>query len=69
MYICHKFVGNIKVNIMWVVQYRPDNEAQPWSILESYDNKASALISASNAAEDYFMVIVIDPEGSIIWSN
>lgn len=54
---------------MWIVQYRPDNETQPWSILDSYDNKASALISASNAAEDYFMVIVIDPDGSVIWSN
>ncbi len=60
---------DIKGNIMWIVQYRSDNEAQPWSILDSYDNKASALISASNAAEDYFMVIVIDPDGSVIWSN
>jgi hypothetical protein len=54
---------------MWIVQYRPDNETQPWSILGSYDNKASALISATNVAEDYFMVIVIDPDGSVIWSN
>ncbi len=54
---------------MWNVQYIPNNYSQPWSTLDSYDNKASALTCASQASSEYFMVIVIDPDGSVIWSN
>ena len=54
---------------MWIVQHKPKNDSQPWSHLDSYDNKASALIYASQASSEYFMVKVTDPDGSVIWSN
>jgi hypothetical protein len=54
---------------MWIVQYIPNNDSQPWSTLASYENKASAILHASKASAEYFMVKVIDPDGSVIWSN
>ncbi len=54
---------------MWIVQYRSNNVSQPWSILDSYDNKVSAIIKAYQALGNCFMVKVIDPDGYIIWSN
>ena len=54
---------------MWVLHYRQDKVSQPWSILDSYDNKLSAIIKAYQVSGHYFMVKVIDPDGSIIWSN
>jgi hypothetical protein len=58
-----------KVRIMWKVQYKPDNASQEWVILNSFDNMPSALLTAGQAATEYFMVVVVDPEGSVIWSN
>ena len=54
---------------MWIVQYKPNNDSQSWSTLDSYDNKASALIRASWATVEYLMVKVTDPDGSVVWSN
>ena len=54
---------------MWNVEYKPDNSSQPWDTLDSYDNKTSACISAYRASDDYFMVKVVDTDGSVIWSN
>ena len=54
---------------MWIVHYIPNNDSQPWSTLESYDNKASAIIHASRVSAEYFMVKVTGQDGSIIWSN
>jgi delta-aminolevulinic acid dehydratase/porphobilinogen synthase len=54
---------------MWVVHYRSNNVSQPWSILDSYDNKVSAIIKAYQVSGNFFMVKVINPDGSIIWSN
>ena len=54
---------------MWIVQYKPNNDSQPWSTLDSYDNKASAFIRASWATCEYFMIKVTDPVGSVVWSN
>ena len=53
----------------WVLHYRPDKVSQPWSILCTYDNKLSAIIEANQVSSKYFMVKVIDPDGSITWSN
>ena len=58
-----------KDNNMWIVQYKPNNDSQPWSTLDSYDNKASAFIRASWATCEYFMIKVTDPGGSVVWSN
>ena len=54
---------------LWVLHYRPDKVSQPWSILDTYDNKLSAIIRANQVSSEYFMVKVIDPDGSITWSN
>jgi len=56
-------------NKMWIVHYKPNNDSQEWSILESHDNKASALVHASRVSGDYFMVKVTDPDGGLIWVN
>ena len=60
---------NKKILSLWVVHYRPNNVSQPWSILDSYDKKVSAIIKAYQISGKYFMVKVIDPGGSIIWSD
>jgi len=54
---------------MWKVQYKPDNASQAWVILSTFDNMPTALVTACRAASDCFMIVVVDPEGSIIWSN
>ena len=54
---------------MWKVKYKPDNASQAWIVLNSFDNMPSALITANHAADDFFMVVVEDPDGSVIWSN
>ena len=56
-------------NNMWVVHYRPDKVSQPWSILDSYDKKVNAIIKAYQVSSEYFMIKVIGPDGSIIWSS
>jgi hypothetical protein len=54
---------------MWLVHYRSNNVSQTWSILELYDNKVSAIIKAYQVSGNFFMVMVINPDGNIIWSN
>lgn len=54
---------------MWIVQYKPNNDSQAWSPLESYDNKAKALLHASRVSAEYFMIKVTDPDGCVIWRN
>ena len=54
---------------MWIVQCKPNNDAQPWSTLGSYDNKASAILHASRVSGECFKVKVDDQDGSVIWSN
>jgi hypothetical protein len=62
-----------KGNDMWIVQYKSSNDSQPWftssSSIVFYDNKESALICASWAAIDHFMVRVTGSNGNVIWSN
>ena len=54
---------------MWSVQYKSKNDSQSWSTLNAYKSKESALVHASRALGEYFMIIVTDPDGSVIWSN
>jgi hypothetical protein len=53
----------------WVLRYRPDKVSQPWSILDSYDKKISAIIKAYQVSANYFMIKVTDSDGIIIWST
>lgn len=54
---------------MWVVHYRRDNVSQPWSILDAYDKKLSAIIKAYQISTEYFMIKVTGPDGSVVWST
>ena len=54
---------------MWNIEYKPNKDSQAWVILDSYDNKTSACINASRASDNYFMIKVTEPDGSVIWSN
>lgn len=47
----------------WVLHYRPEKISQPWSVLDTFDNKISAIIKAYQVSADYFMVKVTDPDG------
>jgi len=58
-----------KERVMWKVQYKPDNATQTWVILNSFDNMPSALVTACRVASECCMVVVVDPEGSVVWSN
>jgi len=68
-------VNNSKLNIMpkernmWSVQYKPNNDSQEWNILDSYDNKATALDNAYRVSAEYFIVKVTDIDESVIWGN
>lgn len=69
---CVKKLKNILPKIKsnkWVVHYRADNVSQPWSILDSYDKRVSAIIKAYQISANYFMVKIIDPDGNVIWSD
>jgi hypothetical protein len=59
----------VKDNNMWVVHYRADNVSQPWSILDSHEQKVSAIIKAYQVSANYFMIKVTDPDGLIVWST
>jgi len=54
---------------MWEVQYKSNNDREPWCVLESFDNKTTATLYASRILAEYFLVIVTGPDGSVIWSN
>jgi hypothetical protein len=59
----------LKENNMWKVQYKPNNDAQPWSTLKTYDNKVSALLYALSISGKFFMIKVIDPNHSVVWNS
>ena len=58
-----------KSNNMWIVQCKANNDSQTWATLGSYGNKVSAITHASRVTGECFMVIVIDPDGDVIWSS
>ena len=56
-------------NGAWILFYRPEKISEPWSVLDTFDNRLSAIIKAHQVSHDYFMVKVTDSHGSIAWSN
>ncbi len=54
---------------MWKVEYKPNNDSQPWALLATYDNKASAILHASRVSAEYYMIRVTDPERVVVWRN
>ena len=54
---------------MWVLHYIPEHVSQPWSILETFDERVHAIIKAYQVSHQYYMVKVTDVEGRIIWSS
>jgi len=54
---------------MWKVQYKPNNDAQPWTVKGYYESKSQACIQALRIASEYFKVEVMDQKGIVIWSN
>ncbi|MCW8852474.1 MAG: hypothetical protein OQK44_07380 [Gammaproteobacteria bacterium] len=54
---------------MWKVEYKPNNDSQPWTLLESYDNKASAILHASKVSAEYFRIKVTDPDCTVVWAS
>jgi hypothetical protein len=53
---------------MWKVQYKSSNSSSAWSTLGSYSESA-ALGRAQAAADRYFMVRVVDPNGYVCWTS
>ncbi len=53
---------------MFRVEYKSSNAAQALSVLGSYGSFNSALAAAERIADRYFMVRVVDPDGSVVWS-
>ena len=53
--------------MMWKVQYKPNNDSQPWSTLKVYENKGDALLHALRISGDYYMVKVTDANDMLIW--
>ena len=56
-------------NSVWILHYRPEKISEPWSVLDIFDDRLSAIIKAHQVSHDYFMVKVTDPHGGITWSN
>ena len=54
---------------LWVLQYKTSKVSQPWSILDMFDDRLSAIIKANQVSSKYFMVKVTSPDGRIAWSN
>lgn len=54
---------------MWAVKYKPNDESQPWSTLDNYYSSVSAIDRATRVSGEYFLVMVTDPDGNVIWSN
>lgn len=52
---------------MWKVQYKPNNDSQPWSLLQQFDDKGDALLHALRISGDYYMVKVTDADDALIW--
>jgi len=53
---------------MYKVQFKSSNALQSWSALGSYGSEANALHAADRISGRYFMVRVIAPGGSVVYS-
>jgi len=54
---------------MWNVEYIANNDSQPWSTRGFFDNEEKAIKKAAHASDEYYMVKVTAPDGSVIWVN
>jgi hypothetical protein len=54
---------------MWAIHYRAEKGSQSWTILDTFDKKVDAVITAYQVSSKYFMVKIIDPDGNIAWST
>ena len=54
---------------MWIVQCNPNIDSPSWSVLGSYDNKASAIAHAFRVSDEGSMVIVLDSDDNVIWTS
>lgn len=59
----------IKENVMWTVKCKADSDDQHWVTLNSYDNKTSACFDAFRVSNKYLLIVVTEPDGSVVWSN
>ncbi len=53
--------------IMWTVQCKSNDDSQPWSTLQQFDNKGDAVLYALRISADYYLVKVIDADDALIW--
>lgn len=53
--------------VVWKVQCKPNNDSQPWVVLQEHDNKGDALLHGLRISGDYFMVKVTDSDDALIW--
>jgi len=53
------------MKITWNIEFKSAKYPKEWSILDSYDNKTSASIKACRVSGDYFIVKVMDTDGSV----
>ena len=54
---------------MWAIHYRAEKGSQSWTILDTFDKRVDAVITAYQVSNKYFMVKIIDPDGNIAWST
>jgi hypothetical protein len=54
---------------MYTVLYKPTSAQQAWHTFGSYGSEQTALSNAERASRKYFMVRVLDPDKSVIWSH
>jgi hypothetical protein len=54
---------------MYTVQYKATSAQQAWQTVGSYGSEQTALSNAERASHKYFMVRVLDPDKSVIWSH
>ena len=53
--------------IMWKVQYKPNDDYEPWATLRQFDNKGDAVLHALRISGDYYLVKVTDEDDALIW--
>ena len=54
---------------MYKVEYKVSNGGQAWQTHGSYSTEQTALSAAARISAKYFMVRVLDPNRSVVWSG
>lgn len=52
---------------MWKAQCKLNDDSQPWSTLQQFDNKGDAVLYALRISGDYYLVKVTDADDALIW--